>query len=290
MKKSLAVSLALLGCLGFNHVADAEMLINFEDFSSSSDYQLFGGAQRVDNSIQLSAQGTKNTAGAIWFNTPVDVSNFNVAFSYTFSGGQFTGADGMVFVIQDPDSPKYFGGTGGAIGYGGTIIKDVEQPGITNSIGVEYDSWRNDERGDNGSSNHVGINVNGSSESLAQSSVSPTFNGTGTWYSWIDYDGTTLSVFVSQSNAKPASPTLTYGSSASPFVISDYTGSSTGLVGLTASTGGVTQTTTLNSFGFDSEGTVEVVPEPSTLALLGSGAIFASIVSRRKSRKTGLAV
>lgn len=288
MKKSLVASLALLACLGFNHDADAETLINFNNFSSDSGYQLFGAAQRVDNSIQLSTQGTKNTAGAIWFNTPVDVTNFNVAFSYTFSGAELNGADGMVFVIQNPNSSKYLGGIGGAIGYGGTIINGAEQPGITNSVGVEYDSWRNDERGDNGSSNHVGINVNGSSVSLVQSSVSPTFNGTGTWYSWIDYDGMTLSVYVSQSDTKPGSPTLTYGSSASPFVISDYTGSSTGLVGLTASTGGVTQTTTLNSFGFDSEGTVEAVPEPSALALLGTGAIFASIVSRKKARKTGL--
>ena len=286
MKNTVTVSIALLATLSLHHDANAETLIKINDFSSGSGYQLKGVAQEVDKSIQLSTEGdaNKNTVGAIWFDTPVNVTNFNVAFSYTFSGGQFTGADGMVFVIQNPDSPTYLGGIGGAIGYGGVRINGVEQPGITKSIGVEYDSWTNTERGDI-SSNHVGINANGSSVSLVQSTVSPTFNGTGTWYSWIDYDGTTLSVYVSQLNAKPGSPTLTYGSSASPFVISNYTGSPTGLVGFTASTGGNTQTTTLRSFSLDST----PVPEPSTLALLGTGAVFAGIASRRKARKTGLA-
>ena len=290
MKKSLAASLALLGCLGFNHVADAETLINFNDFSSGSGYTLLGSAQQTGSAIQL-VPSVQNQVGGVFFSTPVDVSSgFSANFSFTFSS---SGAgDGMVFVIKNPESSGSYkttelGYTGEAIGYGDRY----GVPGIRNSVGIEFDSHYNTTAGvtNDINANHIGIDTNASMLSLAQVAVSPDFNSVNPWYAWVDYDGATLSVSVNQTGEKPVVAMLSYGTLENPFIISDYTGSSTGLVGLTASTGGATQTTTLNSFGFDSEGTVEVVPEPSTLALLGSGAIFASIASRRKSRKTGLA-
>ena len=291
MKKSLAASLALLGCLGFNHVADAETLINFNDFTSGSGYTLLGSAQQTGSAIQL-VPSVQNQVGGVFFSTPVDVSSgFSANFSFTFSS---SGAgDGMVFVIKNPESNGSYkttdlGYTGEAIAYGDRY----GVPGIRNSVGIEFDSHYNTTAGvtNDINANHIGIDTNASMLSLAQVAVLPDFNSVNPWYAWVDYDGATLSVSVNQTGEKPVVAMLSYGTLENPFIISDYTGSSTGLVGLTASTGGATQTTTLNSFGFDSEGTVEAVPEPSTLALLGSGAIFASFVSRKKTRKAGLAV
>lgn len=289
MKKFLAASITLLICHGFHHNADAETLINFNDFTSESGYTLLGTAQKEGNALQL-VPSAQNQVGGVFFNTPVDVSSFSANFSFTFSN---PGAgDGMMFVIKNPESSGSYkttelGYTGEAIAYGDRY----GVPGIRNSVGIEFDSHYNTTAGvtNDINANHIGIDANGSMLSLAQVAVSPDFNSVNPWYAWVDYDGAILSISVNQTGIQPATAMLSYGSSETPFVISDYTGSSTALVGFTASTGGAVQTTRLNSFGFDSVGTVEAVPEPSTLALLGTGAVFAGIASRRKSRKTGLA-
>lgn len=289
MKKLLAASITLLICLGFHHDADAETLINFNDFSSDSGYTLLGTAKKDGNKLQL-VPSTINQVGGAFFNTPVTVSSFSTRFSFTFSN---PGAgDGMMFVIKNPESSGSYkttelGYTGEAIAYGDRY----GVPGIRNSVGIEFDSHYNTTAGvtNDINGNHIGIDANGSMLSLAQVAVASDFNSANPWYAWVDYDGAILSVSVNQTGIQPATAMLSYGSIETPFVISDYTGSSTALVGFTASTGGAVQTTTLNSFGFDSVGTGEAVPEPSTLALLGTGAVFAGIASRRKSRKTGLA-
>ena len=83
MKNTVIVSIALFATLGLHHDANAETLIKINDFSSGSGYQLKGVAQEVDKSIQLSTEGdaNKNTVGAIWFDTPVDVTNWFLAVS-----------------------------------------------------------------------------------------------------------------------------------------------------------------------------------------------------------------
>ena len=300
MKKLLVASITLLACLGFHREANASSLIDFSDFSSASGYTLLGSAQKAGNTLQL-VPSTINQVGGVVFNKPVDISSgFSASFSFTFS--KPGAGDGMVFVIKNPASSGMFkysgtstitglGYTGEAIGYGDRY----GVPGIRQSVAVEFDShvnntvWNGSQVTNDINDNHIAIDANGSMMSLAQVAVTPDFNSANPWYAWVDYDGATLSVSVNQTGEKPVVAMLSYGTLENPFIISDYTGSSTALVGLTASTGGATQTTTLNSFGFDSEGTVEAVPEPSTLALLGTGAVFAGIASRRKARKAGLA-
>ena len=90
------------------------------------------------------------------------------AFRLDHSGGgenggadNHIGADGIVFVVQT--LTNNVGGDGGGIGYAG----------ITNSIGIEFDTWFNDgdpyidpywtnaENVVSGDGNHVGIDFNG---------------------------------------------------------------------------------------------------------------------------------
>ncbi|TNJ39222.1 PEP-CTERM sorting domain-containing protein [Chlorobaculum thiosulfatiphilum] len=285
MRKTVIVSIALLASLGLHGNAEAITEISYNDFSSSSDYTLLGSAQKVGSTLQL-VPNTANVVGGVFFSTPVDASSFSASFSFTFSNPG--GGDGMVFVIKNPESSGSYKKTG--LGYTGEAIAYGDRygvPGIRNSVGVEFDSHKNNTADvtNDINDNHIGIDTNASMLSLAQVPVTLDFNSANPWYAWVDYDGTTLSVSVNQTGTQPDKPMLSYGTSENPFVISDYTGSSTALVGFTASTGGAYQTTTLNSFSFDST----PVPEPSTLALLGTGAVFAGIASRRKARKTSLA-
>ena len=60
--------------------------------------------------------------------------------------------------------------------------------GIANSIGIEFDTWTNSSLGDV-DGNHVGINLGGNSQSVAQASEGSAFNTGGIWSAWIDYDG-----------------------------------------------------------------------------------------------------
>jgi hypothetical protein len=79
--------------------------------------------------------------------------------------------------------------------------------GISPGLVVEFDTWNNswDSNG-----NHVGINLNGSVTSVAQSFVSPRFNNGVVKFAWIDYDAatTTLEVRVAETPVRPAAPNL----------------------------------------------------------------------------------
>ncbi len=295
MKKLLVASITLLACLGFHREANASSLIDFSDFSSASGYTLLGSAQKAGNTLQL-VPSTINQVGGVVFNKPVDISSgFSASFSFTFS--KPGAGDGMVFVIKNPASSGMFkysgtstitglGYTGEAIGYGDRY----GVPGIRQSVAVEFDShvnntvWNGSQVTNDINDNHIAIDANGSMMSLAQVAVTPDFNSANPWYAWVDYDGATLSVSVNQTGIQPALAMLSYN-----IDIPSYVGSSTGLLEFTASTGGATQTTTLNSLSFQPTGTIGVVPEPSTLALFGTGAVFAGIASRRKARKISLA-
>ena len=267
MKKTLIASIALLSSLALHGNAIA---------TSIADLNLSGSATKTDNALQLTTVGVQNAVGSAFSSSVVDISKkFSTSFSFQFSGGDTNAADGLVFVIKNASSTA-LGAYGGGIGYGGYLIKGVEGVGIPKSVGIEFDSWYNPERGDP-NSNHIGIDINGNSNSIKTLNISPTFNGTDTWYSWVDYDGTVLSVSVNQSGVKPGTAMLSENVD-----IKKILGSSSALMGFTASTGGVTQTTRLLSFSESAPN-----PEPSTYVLMSVGAIIIGIAARRKKLIAG---
>jgi len=285
MKKQLFATLIMLGCLGVTTQARADTITldNISPTSGSSAIKLSNGVlQLTDKSVS----DPTYQIGSAYSTSPVGFETFSASFSFQFSGASTAGsADGIVFVIKNPDSSTS-GGPGGALGYGGiTIVYPPEHSGtytgIPNSIGVEFDNYQNSDIGDP-SDNHIGINVNGSVVSLAKYDISTKFNGTGPWYAWVDYDGSTLSVSVSQNNAEPATPMLSHGTSDAPFLIGKYVGSSTGLVGFTGSTGNATQTQQVLSLDYNGS----PVPEPGTVALLGVGGVLVTGWSRKKRQET----
>ena len=147
------------------------------------------------------------------------------------------------------------------------------------SVAVEFDTWYNSENNDPATkANHVGIDINGSVNSVAILEVSPQFNGSGKWYAWVDYSGGILSVSTNRTGIKPGTSMLSKA-----IDIPNIIGSSNALVGFTAATGTKYQNQDITAFQYD--GNPAPVPEPSTYALMGIGGILAAAHLRKNGLK-----
>jgi hypothetical protein len=274
MKKTVLASIALLTSLGLCNNAKAITVLNYEDFSTTSGLVLNGTAHTTGNVLRLTdAQAW--SMGSAFSTTPVNVTNFsaNFKFQYTGTGHEYGSADGIVFVIKNAASGT--GIDGGAMGY----------LGIPKSVGVEFDNWYNPEYGDPGFlHNHIGINSNGSVNSIAIKDIYPTeFNGTGVWYAWVDYNGTTMSVSANNTGVKPATAML------SQIVnIPALVGSTNGLVGFTAATGAAMQNHDILSLNY-STNSMQPVPEPSAVMLTGIGGALVAAKLRKKRAESEVA-
>jgi len=81
-------------------------------------------------------ENRKHQAGAVMSNRRIDIrENFRIAFD-VYLGRNDGGADGLAFVFHnDPRGPSALGNHGGGMGISG----------IERSIGVEFDTWQNNE-------------------------------------------------------------------------------------------------------------------------------------------------
>lgn len=206
-------------CPDLKNLTEDDMTLNgAADFASSG---LLDGVVRLTDD-----NGQK---GSAFLTNPVaDITTgFSTHFAFQItdlqSCGDQDGADGIVFVIQ-PNSADALGGGGGGIGY-----KD-----IPNSIGVEFDTWKNTEAGiDDIDGNHIGINLNGNMISMPSVAVSPDMTNGKIWHAWIDYDGTTLEVRVAQEECeRPDDPVLS-----SDVNLGAVLGTTEAFVGFTSGTG-----------------------------------------------------
>lgn len=194
----------------------ATTTVTFSDFSDISSMVLSGSTASIANPVTFGGQNVLRLtnalgqAGGAFLQSPIpliDGSGFRASFSTVFQFqithpmgcGEFDaqGADGLVFVVQTQSNQ--YGGPGGGLGY----------IGINKSIGIEFDTWYNGEHGDP-SGNHVGINQNGTVNSVATANVSPAMNNGQVWYAWVDYDGGTqnLEVRLAQNPTRPVAPLL----------------------------------------------------------------------------------
>ena len=221
---------------------------------------------RSDGRVLELTASIYNTNGNAFFITPVNLASnasFSTFFSFRLSqgGGQadvdgVVGADGIVFVVQTVTNNV--GGKGGGIGY----------LGITNSVGVEFDTWWNNGKdndfytypttdpllpngqtnanGSTGDGNHIGIDYNGFLTNTLSGletnntegpyiHITPAMNNGNIWYGWIDYNGanSNLEVRVSTNSIRPLAPTLT-----NVVNLLDYLHTTNAYLGFTAGTGG----------------------------------------------------
>lgn len=273
----LAVVALSTACLA--PAAHAAEVLVFNDFSSTAGLQINGDAAQVGNVLRVTP-ATDWQGGSVFSTNAVSLASnasFSTQFRFRFSspdrgfcdGTVLCGADGLVFVLQTVSNSV--GSEGGGIGYFG----------LANSVGIEFDTWRNDF--DKGSSNHVGLDVGGSVNSLLQAEVTEAdMNAGDIWNAWIDYDGGShlLEVRLTRSDTRPATALL----SATRDLALDL-GSTSAFVGFTSGTGLSNANHDLLSWtlrdSFDPIGEDPGpgrLPEPatlvlSTLALLGMGGL-----------------
>ncbi len=210
----------------------AQQTINFPNFCSVSAFTLNGQTASLNPNAQCVLRLTSGlgASGSAFLTSTFSLASdasFSTFFSFKIPnpvGGSDVdgqGADGIVFAVQTVSNTA--GGGGGGIGYSG----------ISNSVGVELDTWNNGS-GDANSGNHIGIDLNGSVNSAALTPIPGRFNDGNVWFVWVDYNGVTdlLEARVATTAARPASPSVSFTVNL-PAVL----GTNNAFVGFTSGTG-----------------------------------------------------
>ncbi|GAB6163629.1 hypothetical protein JCM12298_27890 [Desulfothermus naphthae] len=242
--------------------------VTFNDFSNSSNLQLNGNASITNGILRLTPdQGEKR--GSAFYKTPIFISDyFSTKFTFQIHDGGYNGqdrGDGFAFVAQiSSNGTSALGAGGGGLGY----------KGISPSIAVEFDTFKNDNYSDP-SKYHVGLDLNGNMTSVKTTDVvsSSLYSNNSNRYAWIDYDEGWIKVYLSNSNNKPDNPTLSYE-------IGNLGNYENVYVGFTAATGGAYEIHDIISWEFTTQKPV-AAPLPAAIYLLGSSLMGLLVVRRR---------
>ena len=185
-----------------------ESVIDFANFADSNSLTFNGNAAQAGNVLRLTSTGA-NQGGSAFFGRALAINSdtsFGTQFQFQLSGGS-GGADGFTFMLQnDSQGLNSLGQTGGDLGYGS--VQNAAIPGITQSLAIEFDTYRNTWDSNN---NHISILRDGGIDNPLATIAAPfDLNGGSVLNAWIDYDGSSNLLAVSLANTinKPTTATL----------------------------------------------------------------------------------
>ena len=142
------------------------LFLCFMSFSVTAQYTLQGDAVVMGGGCYQLTDALPGQIGAVWYDEVINLEQpFDVQFKMNFGtnngdgSSANAGADGMVFVMQTV-GPTAIGGNGGAIGY----------EGISPSLGIEFDTYWNQQNGDL-TNDHIGILSDGNPSHLAPTAI-----------------------------------------------------------------------------------------------------------------------
>jgi hypothetical protein len=257
--------------------ARAATIFSFPNFNNCAGLQINGNAACTGGVLRVTP-ATFNQAGSAFSTAPIPLgagASFSTFFSFRISASGNGGADGLVFVIQPVSAG--LGGAGGGIGY----------LGIPTSLGVEFDNWDNGIGAGDPNDSHVGIDLNGSVNSVQTALISPPLDDGNIWNAWIDYDGTVLELRLSQGATRPSAPTLSR-----PVNLASILGTTQAFVGFTSGTGAAFANHDILTWRFDNAfapiGVAQLTPVPTlsdaALVLLACLAAGVGMLAMRRQR------
>ena len=147
--RNLFFLLLCLFCISTEPTLYAQKDIFLQEFTDSTMFNFVGTAQLFNKRIRLT-EAKNFQGGGIWLKDKKNVANdFAIEIGFQITNSDFSGADGIAFVIQNT-SAFSIGQYGGGIGYSS----------IPNSLAIEFDTYYNPERNDP-NDNHISIQSNG---------------------------------------------------------------------------------------------------------------------------------
>eukprot|EP01132_Coremiostelium_polycephalum_P000527 gene527-665_t len=130
-----------------------QLLFKFEETSPQDNIKYVGDCTKQGKNIVLTPPAN-DKCGGFWVKDQVDLSkDFICRFSFIINKN---GADGMAFVIQN-ESLNSLGKRGCGLGY----------DGIENSIAVEFDTYRSEDTCSDPNGNHISVHTNGQKKNSA---------------------------------------------------------------------------------------------------------------------------
>jgi hypothetical protein len=214
----------VLGGLPAAASASSVNVISHDALAPWPELDLNGSATVEGGSVVQLTPNQQSQAGSAYFSGAIDLSHpFGSRAEVRSNGTPGSEADGLAFVLQSSSA-----GTG-ALGQHGGGLGWV---GITPAVAVEFDTYDNGAGAGDPNSNHISIATNGTSNVSANAPFE--LNGPP-FYTWIDYDGTTLQVYAATTDSKPATPVVSHAIDLGALLGDDaWAGWSAGTGGLTA--------------------------------------------------------